>query len=82
MVKPEIATSADFKAVMSRLQSLEICVATEDVDYAPETEIGLEERHQFFAQDLKEYWLEPVREQLVHLKICMCILKALLRMTC
>lgn len=71
MINKDIATSADFKAVISRLQSLDLCVATECNSLAPDSEIYMEERHEFFAQDLKKCWLEPLQEQLRHLKICM-----------
>lgn len=70
LVSPDIATSPNFKAVLSRLDSVDLCVATEAYDPAPETEISISERHEFFTYDLIKYWLKPLQAQLVHLKIC------------
>ena len=65
----DILKSEDFKAVVSRLDSLELCVATEDNQGCPENNIHLEERHRFFGKDLVEFWLAPLQQNLVHLKI-------------
>jgi len=69
MTVKKTVTSKDFKAVLSRLDTLELQIATEYVDAAPETSIELEEVHTFFGIDLKQYWLRPVQHQLVHLKL-------------
>lgn len=65
----DLVKSADFKAVLSRLDSFELCVVTEEQDAAPESEIELVERHIFFGRDLRQYWLEPLQDKLVNLKI-------------
>lgn len=70
LVNPEIATSPDFKAVLSRVDSLHLCVATEAYYPSPEDEISISEGHVFFTYDLIKYWLKPLQAQLVHLKIC------------
>ena len=64
-----LAESKDYKAVLSRLDSLELCVVTEEKDAAPEHEIELIERHIFFGKDLRQHWLEPLQDKLVNLKI-------------
>lgn len=66
----ETAESDDFRAVLSRLKTLELCIAKEENEAAPEVEIQLPELHKFFSQDLLRYWLGPVQENLVHLKLC------------
>ena len=65
----DLVKSQDFKAVLSRLDGLELCVVTEEQDAAPEHEIDLVERHVFFGRDLRQYWLEPLQDKLVNLKI-------------
>jgi hypothetical protein len=65
----DLVTSNDFKAVMSRLDSLELCIATEEQNWCPEHEVELAERHVFFGRDLQRYWLEPLQQRLKHLKI-------------
>ena len=65
----ETLRSDDFKAVLSRIDTLELCIATEEQSAAPESEIEYPERHQFFGIDLIELWLAPVQQNLVNLKI-------------
>ncbi|KAM0723991.1 hypothetical protein Q7P37_000982 [Cladosporium fusiforme] len=65
--------SDDFKAIVSRLDTLELSIATQDNEASPEGNIDFPERHRFFGKDLIDYWLVPVRENLVNLKIyCNC----------
>lgn len=61
--------SEDFKAVISRLDTLELLVATQDEDASPEHEIEFAERHRFFGKDLVEFWLAPSQQNLVNLKL-------------
>jgi hypothetical protein len=65
----DLVKSPDFKTVISRLDSLELCVVTEEHDAAPELEIEFVERHIFFGRDLRQYWLEPLQGKLINLKI-------------
>ena len=65
----DLVKSPDFKAVLSRLDSLELCVATDEHEAAPESAIESVERHIFFGRDLQQYWLEPLQDKLVNLKI-------------
>lgn len=65
----EIVESRGFKTILSRLRTLELCIATETHEHAPEHEIHIRERHQFFGHDLLTHWLEPVQQNLVHLKL-------------
>lgn len=69
MVNVEIATSDDFKAVLARLDALELGIATEKYDPSPENEIGITERHTFFGNYLAKYWLRPVQDHLLHLTL-------------
>lgn len=64
-----ILRSDDFKAVVSRLDTLELAIATQYEDASPESSIELPERHRFFGKDLVEFWLAPVQQNLVNLKI-------------
>ncbi|KAM0724165.1 hypothetical protein Q7P37_000047 [Cladosporium fusiforme] len=72
-VDVELATSEDFKAVMSRLRSLELSITswqeTQEVDYDITRDIELPELHAFFGRDLRKYWLEPLQDQLEHLEL-------------
>lgn len=65
----DILRSEDFKAVLSRLDTLELSIATEENEGSPENSIHLVERHRFFGKDLIEFWLAPLQPNLVHLKI-------------
>jgi hypothetical protein len=65
----EILKSDDFKAVLSRIDTLELGIATEEQSASPESNIECSERHQFFGTDLVDYWLAPVQHNLVNLKI-------------
>lgn len=69
MVNPKIAGSKTFQAVLSRLDTLELGVATEKDSAAPENSITIAEQHAFFGRDLAKYWLQPVQDQLVHLTL-------------
>jgi hypothetical protein len=65
----ETLRSQDFKAVLSRIDNLELNIATEERKAGPEREIEYPERHQFFGTDLIDLWLAPVQHNLVHLKL-------------
>ena len=65
----DLLTSAVFKAVLSRLDSLELCIAVEEQGWGSEHEIELPGRQVFFGRDLQQYWLAPLQHQLKHLKI-------------
>lgn len=65
----EILRSEDFKAVTSRLDTLELSIATEEDEGSPENSIDLLERHKFFGKDLIEFWLAPLQQNLVRLNI-------------
>jgi hypothetical protein len=65
----ELLKSDDFKTVISRLDTLELSIAAEECESAPESEIEYPERHIFFGKDLIEYWLAPTQSKLVNLKI-------------
>lgn len=65
----ETLNSDDFKAVLSRIDTLELCIATEYQQHSPESSILEPESHRFFGKDLIEYWLAPVQRNLVNLKI-------------
>ncbi|KAJ9629588.1 hypothetical protein H2203_001964 [Taxawa tesnikishii (nom. ined.)] len=75
-ITPEALTSStvskfqtDFQAVRSRINSLSLSIATEYDDAAPEHTLDIPEAHTFFATELNQYWLEPMRHQLTHLKL-------------
>lgn len=65
----DILQSDDFKAVLSRLDTLKLSIASEYDDAAPENSIGIPDRHRFFGKDLLEFWLAPVSQNLVNLKL-------------
>lgn len=72
VVDVDVVTSKDSKAVLSRLDSLELNIASwyergnlRDIS----RDIELPEQHVFFGRDLQKYWLEPLQDQLVHLKL-------------
>lgn len=71
-VEVRVATSNDFKAVLSRLSRLDLFIAT-NVEEEPYRsgpyEINEYEPHAFFTRDLLEYWLKPVQDNIVHLKL-------------
>ena len=69
LVDDEVAGSEDFKAVLGRLDALELGIATEKYDASPENEITILERHTFFGRDLAKYWLQPVQDHLLHLTL-------------
>ncbi|KAM0717023.1 hypothetical protein Q7P37_006875 [Cladosporium fusiforme] len=71
LVNADIATSQDFKVVLSRLKTLDLCIASELYTAAPEHEIDIDERHGFYSRDLRKFWLQPLQEfgQLTKLKI-------------
>ena len=69
IVDRSVANSEDFRAVLSRLESLSLQIVTEYDDAAPENTIYIEEPYKFFGDDLRQYWLEPVRVNLTHLKL-------------
>ncbi|KAM0700435.1 hypothetical protein Q7P35_012156 [Cladosporium inversicolor] len=65
----EILGSEDFKSVLSRLDTLELNIATEERPTGRDQEIAYPERHQFFGADLVDLWLAPVQHNLVSLKL-------------
>lgn len=83
LVDFDILTSNDFKAVIGRLETLELTFAlfekNEHVSPAPSGNrvedrrerifraIDDRTRHQFFPR-LRKFWLEPLQQNLVHLK--------------
>lgn len=72
-VDVQLATSDDFKAVMSRLQSLELSITswreTEEIDNDISRDIEVPEQHAFFDRDLQKYRLEPLQDQPLHLEL-------------
>ncbi|KAM0723589.1 hypothetical protein Q7P37_000576 [Cladosporium fusiforme] len=70
----EMATSTDYKAVMSRLESLELSIAVFEKRCDPSPYFRIHamdqpECHRFFARDLRTHWLEPCHQNLLHLKL-------------
>jgi len=65
----DLVKSGDFKAILSRLDTLELCITTDEHEAAPESAIESAQRHILFGRDLRQYWLEPLQEKLVNLKI-------------
>lgn len=56
----DMAASEDFQAVLSKLDSLELCIVSERYDAAPEFEIDVQERHDFYSKDLRDHWFQPL----------------------
>lgn len=61
-VNKEVATSGDFMAVLSRLESLELYITSEMDHAAYEYEITILERHDFYSRELRKYWLQPLQD--------------------
>lgn len=59
----------DFEQVMSRVTHLSLQIATEDEEAAPEMTLDIPESHNFFNHELQEYWIAPIAENLVYLKL-------------
>lgn len=59
-VNAETSTSDDFKALLGRLEELELYVASEEQH--DEYEIRIVERHDFYSHQLRKYWLQPLQE--------------------
>lgn len=59
----------NFKQVMSRIHHLSLQIATEYYEAAPEHTLEIPEAHEFFNDELNDYWLEPIRENLTSLKL-------------
>jgi hypothetical protein len=70
-VNAEVATSSDYKALLSRLESLELCIVSERDSAAPENEMLISERHDFYSEQLRKFWLQPLQEigKLTNLKL-------------
>lgn len=68
----DIKFRKDFEQVMSRITHLSLQIATEDEEAAPEMTLDLPESHNFFAHELKEYWIAPIAENLVYFKLYAC----------
>lgn len=61
-VDADLANSDDFKAMLSRLNHLELYIASEKYESAPEFEIDFYARHEFYSVQLRKYWLQPLSE--------------------
>ncbi|KAH0169904.1 hypothetical protein KCU67_g2868, partial [Aureobasidium melanogenum] len=59
----------DFQHVMSKITHLSLQVATEDDSAAPEHMLEIPESHDFFGHELQTYWLAPIADNLVYLKL-------------
>jgi len=59
----------DFQQVMSRITHFSLQVATEDNEHSPEIELHVPEIHDFFGHELETYWLAPIADNLVCLKL-------------
>ncbi|KAG9596407.1 hypothetical protein KCV01_g9540, partial [Aureobasidium melanogenum] len=59
----------DFQHVMSRITHFSLQVATEDDSAAPEHMLEIPESHDFFGHELQTYWLAPIADNLVYLKL-------------
>ena len=66
---PSIKRGAKFKKLLSRLESLALCIATETHDAAPELELEMDERHEIFNTTLKKHFLTPIAANLRELKL-------------
>ena len=70
-----LTRSDNFKAVLARIDSLELKIASYTYQencrapiYDARPEIEDRERHRFFKYNLRASWLEPVREHLTQLR--------------
>jgi hypothetical protein len=61
-VSADIASCSDFLAVLSRLEQVELCIASEQDEPDPHSEIWIPERHRFYFEQLREHWLQPLQE--------------------
>lgn len=68
-VNVEKATSENFKAVLSQLNSLRLNITYEQDSAAEESDLECNELHQFFKEDLKKYWLLPLANNLQRLEL-------------
>ncbi|KAK5999730.1 hypothetical protein QM012_005136 [Aureobasidium pullulans] len=59
----------NYKQVMSKITDLSLQLATEENEYTPENTLHIPESHDFFGHELKTYWLGPIAENLVYLKL-------------
>lgn len=69
-VDNKLAKSDDFKAVMSRIDTLELTIASwheTDNTLEPSAELESVDMHLFWGRLLQVYWLIPVSNQLVRL---------------
>jgi len=71
VVDRTLARSDDFRAVLARLDSLSLHIVSESEKHLEldTPSLYLPEPYQFFGNDLRQYWLEPVRENLTHLQL-------------
>jgi hypothetical protein len=65
----DITFRKDFEQVMSRVTRLSLQIATEDNRHAPEHTLDIPESHNFFGDELQEYWIAPIAKNLVYLKL-------------
>ena len=63
------STSASFAAVLSKLSTLALHIATESEEASPENSITKPELHEFFNKDLSRLWLQPLQSQLTNLTL-------------
>ncbi|KAG9567206.1 hypothetical protein KCU71_g3514, partial [Aureobasidium melanogenum] len=59
----------DFQQVMSRITRFSLQVATEEDEASPENELHIPEIHDFFGHELETYWLAPIANNLLYLKL-------------
>ncbi|KAK1060714.1 hypothetical protein LTR12_009519 [Friedmanniomyces endolithicus] len=69
VVDTTLASSEDYKAVMSRLDSLSLHIVSETDEYTIHPDFYLPEPYRFFGNYLRQYWLEPTRDKLRHLTL-------------
>ncbi|KAF7193669.1 hypothetical protein HII31_05015 [Pseudocercospora fuligena] len=66
---PSIKQGAKFKKLLSRLDFLALCIATETHEAASELELEMDERHEIFNTTLKKHFLEPIAANLRELRL-------------
>ncbi|KAK0267158.1 hypothetical protein LTR35_016545 [Friedmanniomyces endolithicus] len=71
VVDTTLARSDDFRAVVARLDLLSLHIISESETHPDRItpSLYLPEPYHFFGNDLRQYWLEPVRENLTHLSL-------------
>ncbi|KAK0927675.1 hypothetical protein LTR29_017596 [Friedmanniomyces endolithicus] len=71
VVDTTLARSDDFRAVLARLDLLALHIVSESETHPDRItpSLYLPEPYQFFGNDLRQYWLEPARENLTQLSL-------------